>query len=218
MDEFAKGRLALFFEKLTAAFPGRLLFLGLQGSYRRGEQTPESDLDIVTILDRAEYADLAKYRAMLKELPGTPQPCGFLCGLAELKNWPRYDLFGLYYDTEPFYGSLSDFIDPPGLADALESVRVGAANLLHEATHRSIYGRLTPEIGLSCLKSAKFLVIAREFLRTGVYEARLSVLETQCTGGSRRIITALREQSAPEDWAELIFDFCGECLRDAALD
>ena len=218
MNEFAKGRLALFFEKLTAVFPGRLLFLGLQGSYRRGEQTPESDLDIVTILDRAEYADLAKYRAMLRALPGTPQPCGFLCGLAELKNWPRYDLFGLYYDTEPFYGSLSDFIDPPGLADALESVRVGAANLLHEATHRSIYGRPTAEFGLSCLTSAKFLVTARDFPRTGVYEARLSVLETQCTGGSRRIITALREQSAPEDWAELIFDFCGECLRDAALD
>ena len=130
MNEFAKGRLALFFEKLTAVFPGRLLFLGLQGSYRRGEQTPESDLDIVTILDRAEYADLAKYRAMLWELPGTPQPCGFLCGLAELKSWPRYDLFGLYYDTEPFYGSLSDFVDPPGPADALESIRIGAANLL----------------------------------------------------------------------------------------
>ena len=99
----------------------------------------------------------------------------------------------------------------------MESIRIGAANLLHEVTHRSIYGRLTPEIGLGCLKAAKFLVIARQFLRTGVYEARLAALEPQCTGSSRRIITALREHSAPEDWAELIFDFCGECLREAAV-
>lgn len=214
MNEFAKGHLALFYEKLTAVFPGRLLFLGLQGSYRRGEQTPDSDWDIVVILDRVEYTDVTQYRKMLRELPEHPQPCGFFCGLKEFRAWPAYDRFSLYFDTESYYGSLEHLVEPPTLEDAQESVRIGAANLLHELTHRSIYGHLSPEIALSCLKMAKFLVIAREFCRTGVYEARISVLETQCTGRSRRILTVLREKSVPQDWVELLFDFCGACLRN----
>lgn len=214
MNEFARGRLALFYEKLTAVFPGRLLFLGLQGSYRRDEQTPDSDLDIVVILDRVEFADLTCYREMLKELPEHPQPCGFFCGLEEFRAWPAYDRFSLTYDTEPYFGSLEQLAELPTLEDARESIKIGAANLLHEITHRSIYGHVSPEIALSCLKLAKFLVIAREFCRTGVYEARISVLETQCTGRNRRILTALREKSAPQDWAELLFDFCGACLRN----
>ncbi len=213
MNEFAKGHLALFYEKLTAVFPGRLLFLGLQGSYRRGEQTPDSDLDIVAILDRVEYTDVIQYRKMLQELPEYPQPCGFFCGLEEFRAWPAYDRFSLIYDTEPYFGSLEQLVELPTLEDARESIRIGAANLLHELTHRSIYGHLSPEIGFACLKTAKFLVIAQEFLRTGIYEARISVLETQSTGKSRRILTALLEKSVPQDWAELLFDFCRECLR-----
>lgn len=214
MDELAKERLALFYEKLTAVFPGRLLFLGLQGSYRRGEQSPDSDLDIVVILNRVEYIDVIQYRQMLRELPEYPQPCGFFCGLKEFQAWPAYDRFSLIYDTEPYFGSLKQLVELPTLEDAGESVQIGAANLLHELTHRSIYGYLSPEIALSCLKMAKFLVIAQEFCRTGVYEARISVLETQCTGRSRRILAALQEKSAPQDWVKLLFDFCGACLRN----
>lgn len=212
MDKFAKDYLSRLSEDIAAAFPGRLLFLGLQGSYRRGEQTPDSDLDIVVILDQVEYRDVLRYRKILGSMPENPQPCGFLCGLAEFQAWPAYDRFSLYYDTEPYFGSLDEFIGHPTLEDARESVRIGAANLLHEVTHRSIYGHLTPEIGLGCLKMAKFLIIAREFIRTGIYEARISKLEMQCTGKGQQILTALRKKSLPEEWAELLFDFCRECL------
>ena len=45
-------------EKLVSAFEIRLLFLGLQGSYGRGEANEDSDIDVVTVLDRVELTDL----------------------------------------------------------------------------------------------------------------------------------------------------------------
>ena len=38
-----------FLRRLLDAFPQRLIFAGLQGSYGRGEATPESDIDLVVI-------------------------------------------------------------------------------------------------------------------------------------------------------------------------
>ncbi|MGI5893759.1 MAG: nucleotidyltransferase domain-containing protein [Candidatus Merdivicinus sp.] len=214
MNEFAKMQMSRFYEKITDAFPGRLLFLGLQGSYRRGEQTSDSDLDVVVILDRTDYSDVIRYREMLRELPKSPQPCGFLCGLEEIQRWPAYDRFSLYYDTEAYYGSLEQLTEPPSSEDARESIRVGAANLLHELTHRSIYRDLSPEIGFAYFKAAKFLIIAQEFCRTGIYEPQLSRLETQCSGMALQIITALRRQTLPDDWAALLYSFCQECLQE----
>ena len=46
-----------FRKKLTALFGDRLLFLGLQGSYGRGEQTAASDIDVVVILDKVGFED-----------------------------------------------------------------------------------------------------------------------------------------------------------------
>ena len=40
-----------FQEKVLAAFPGRILFLGLQGRYAREEATETSDIDVVVIFD-----------------------------------------------------------------------------------------------------------------------------------------------------------------------
>ena len=50
---------------LLTAFPGRLVCLGLQGSFARGEATERSDIDLVVILDRVELADILTYRRVL---------------------------------------------------------------------------------------------------------------------------------------------------------
>ena len=49
-------------ELLQARFGGRLLYVGLQGSYLRGEATDDSDIDIMVILDKLNVADLDAYR------------------------------------------------------------------------------------------------------------------------------------------------------------
>ena len=50
---------------LKKQFGERLLFVGLQGSYARGEASDSSDIDAVVILDRAAMQDLQDYRVCL---------------------------------------------------------------------------------------------------------------------------------------------------------
>ena len=59
---------------LLRAFPERLICLGLQGSYARGEATEESDIDLVVILDRVGMEELLTYRRILDQLPKRESP------------------------------------------------------------------------------------------------------------------------------------------------
>ena len=56
-------------QRLQTAFLGRVWFLGLQGSFGRGEAREGSDIDPVVILDRLTAADTETYRALLDTLP-----------------------------------------------------------------------------------------------------------------------------------------------------
>jgi predicted nucleotidyltransferase len=47
-----------FLQTLNEAFANRVWFLGLQGSYGRGEATQTSDIDVVVILDELSVADI----------------------------------------------------------------------------------------------------------------------------------------------------------------
>ena len=47
-QEESKHWCTLLAKKLKEAFGETLYFLGLQGSYRRGEATPDSDIDAVS--------------------------------------------------------------------------------------------------------------------------------------------------------------------------
>ena len=95
-----------FLRRLLDAFPQRLIFAGLQGSYGRGEATPESDIDLVVILDHVGLPELETYRGLVRGMDQGALACGFLCGRVELDRWPRYDLMQLVWDTRPLYGTL----------------------------------------------------------------------------------------------------------------
>ena len=71
-------------EKLEEKFQKRLLFLGLQGSYNRGEATDTSDIDLVVILDKLNFKDIKTYRTIIESLPYKDKACGFISGKAEL--------------------------------------------------------------------------------------------------------------------------------------
>lgn len=215
MKEQTQRWLMQFCPKLKAAFSSRIRFVGLQGSRRREEETDNSDLDLVVILDRVDFEDLAIYRSLLKEMPGDLQPCGFLCGVDELKHWPVFDLFNFYHDTQPLEGRLSDLIPVPGSAEAAASVQAGAAGLYHEIVHREIYGQSTSGELQASFKLAKYLVAAREFLRTGTYEGRLKPLLDQSKGIDREILQCcLDGVSDLEEGSRLLLRFCQYCLKD----
>ena len=76
-----------FLQKLDNIFGKRVFFVGLQGSYGRGEATETSDIDVVVILDELTVMDLQTYSAMLDTLPHRELICGFLSGKDEIMNW-----------------------------------------------------------------------------------------------------------------------------------
>lgn len=95
---------------LGETFGERLWFAGLQGSRGRGEETEESDIDLVVILDELTPGDIRTYDKMLDGLPDRELACGFLSGKEELFRWEPSDLFQFYYDTRPIVGSLDELL------------------------------------------------------------------------------------------------------------
>ena len=47
-----------FLNLLEESFGKRIWFVGLQGSYARGEATQTSDIDVVVILDKLSASDI----------------------------------------------------------------------------------------------------------------------------------------------------------------
>ena len=125
--------------RLAERFGPRLLFLGLQGSYGRGEANEDSDIDVVTVLDRVELSDLDLYRAIVGDMPEGEKACGFLCGAAELKSWSKYDLCQLARDTRDVYGRLKPLLPTLGREDLAQAAAIGASGLYHAAVHTYLY-------------------------------------------------------------------------------
>lgn len=99
-----------YLREVEQTFGTRIAFVGIQGSYARGEAKEDSDIDMVLILDHLEPADLPRYREAVEELPERRLLCGFVSGLDELKCWDRADLFQFCHDTLPIRGSLEELL------------------------------------------------------------------------------------------------------------
>lgn len=62
---------------LQKTFGESLWFVGLQGSYARGEAIENSDIDIVVILDELSAEDITAYGKLVEMLPEKDLLCGF---------------------------------------------------------------------------------------------------------------------------------------------
>ena len=128
-----------FTEKVEQTFPNRVWFIGLQGSYGRGEATETSDIDVVVILDVLRIDDLKVYRDMLDTLPNRDLICGFISGKNELLNWETSDLFQFYYDTTPIKGSLDCLLEKIDKQTVKRAIRIGACNIYHACVHNFVH-------------------------------------------------------------------------------
>lgn len=188
-------------EKLRSRFGPRLLFLGLQGSYGRGEAREDSDIDVVTVLDRVELADLDGYRDIVRAMPEGEKACGFLCGAAELKSWPKYDLLAVARDTRDVWGRLADLLPSLGRDDLAEAVSIGASGLHHAACHTYLYGLREnwPKFLKEAHKSAFFVLRDLHELRTGENVRAKKDLLPRLTGDERAILAdSLSQAGEPE--------------------
>lgn len=157
-----------FMQKLNHTFGSRLWFVGLQGSFGRGEATETSDIDAVVILDELSAPDLQTYGAMLDTLPHRELICGFLSGKDEILNWEPSDLFQFCHDTTPIKGSLDEVMAAVDARAVSGAIKIGACNIFHGCVHNMLHEK-SQEILRGLYKSASFVVQAIVFRQTGSY-------------------------------------------------
>ena len=176
-----------FMHALNENFGERVWFVGLQGSYGRGEATETSDIDIVVILDDFNVSDVVAYNAMLDTLSPRELICGFVSGKKEIFNWEPSDLFQFYYDTIPIKGSLDELLSLINDADIDRAIKIGVCNIYHGCVHNMLYEK-SEEILKGLYKSATFVVQAIYFKENGKYIRHLSDLLHNVSEKSRFII------------------------------
>ena len=157
-----------FLQKLNDVFVNRVWFVGLQGSYGRGEATETSDIDVVVILDELSASDIQTYQDMLDTLPHRELICGFVSGKAEILNWEPSDLFQFYHDTPPIKGSLDDLLPLIDHVAIDRAIKIGAGNIYHGCVHNMLHEK-NEEMLKGLYKAASFVVQAIVFKQTGNY-------------------------------------------------
>ncbi|MCC8190915.1 MAG: nucleotidyltransferase domain-containing protein [Planctomycetes bacterium] len=184
--------LGLLVDRLRQTFGSRLLYVGLQGSHRRGEATPVSDVDAVVVLDRLEPEDLAAYRRVVGTLPWADRACGFIGDAAVLRHWPRSELFQFRQDTEDLYGNLRNLLPPISRRDIRNGVGIAAGGIYHQIAHALVHGgnEVLAETVRGCLKTAFFLLQSVHFLQSGRYCDSKQALLAELAGRDRDILAA----------------------------
>ena len=176
-----------FLQTLNETFANRVLFVGLQGSYGRGEATETSDIDVVVILDELSASDIQKYNTMLDALPHREMICGFLSGKDELLNWEPSDIFQFYYDISPIQGSLDELLAVIDETAADRAIKIGSCNIYHGCVHNILHEK-SDEILYGLYKSASFVVQAIAFKQTGKYIKHQKDLLGVVSADERKII------------------------------
>ena len=157
-----------FLSALNDQFGDRVWFVGLQGSFARGEATENSDIDMVVILDELSAMDIQNYNKMLNTLPYRELICGFLSGKDDIMNWEPSDLFQFCHDTTPIKGSLDEVMAVIDESAVNRAIKIGACNIFHGCVHNMLYEK-SEDILRGLYKSASFVVQAIAFKQTGNY-------------------------------------------------
>ena len=157
-----------FLQILNETFASRVWFVGLQGSYGRGEATENSDIDVVVVLDKLSAMDLQTYNIMLDSLSHRELICGFISGKDDIMKWEPSDLFQFCYDTTPIKGSLDEVMALIDESAVNRAIKIGACNIFHGCVHNMLHEK-SEDILRGLYKSASFVVQAIVFKQTGNY-------------------------------------------------
>lgn len=179
--------LNLYTDAVKKQFGNRIWFIGLQGSYGRGEATDTSDIDVVLILDSLSYQDLSTYSQLLDTLPNRDKICGFVSGRKELEQWEKSDLFQFCHDTTEIVGSLDDILQIIDKDDVKQAVHMGACNIYHACVHNAVHEKSMDNLK-AIYKSAVFVIQAIVYLQRGSFVKRQTELGDYLEPEDRRIL------------------------------
>ena len=205
-----------FLTALNKCFGDRVWFVGLQGSYARGEATENSDIDMVVILDNLSASDITSYNNMLNGINHRELICGFLSGKNEILNWEPSDIFQFYYDTKPIIGSLDELLPLIDDETVDRAIKVGACNIYHGCVHNMLFDK-SEEILKGLYKSASFVIQAIAFKKTGKYITYQKDLSEVVSYDEKIIIdTFLKLKTGEkvnfETMSEALFNWVKKCI------
>lgn len=154
---------------LKNIFGERLVYIGLQGSYLRNEETQSSDIDIMAVIDHLSVEDLKTYQKVLVSVGNFDKSCGFICGKNDLENWNPLEICHLLNTTKDYYGELKNLVPAYTAEDERNYVKLSLNNLFHEICHRYVHAdreRNIIKLPITC-KSVFFIMQHLYYLSSG---------------------------------------------------
>ena len=173
-----------------SSFSDRLMYVGLQGSYMRGEAKENSDIDVMVILDDFSVKDMDVYRGILQKIGYFEKSCGFICGRDEMARWNPLEVFQLHHTTKDLYGTLSDYLPDAKAEDEINYVKLSLGNLYHELCHRYIHKNREKNISVfrSTCKNLFFLIQNLHFIESGMFAVTKRDLKEQVSAEDRAVL------------------------------
>jgi len=207
-------------ESLKKEFGKRLLYVGLQGSYMRGEETPESDIDIMIVLHELQVQDLDTYRTVIRSMAHADKSCGFICGKEDLANWNPLEICHLLNCTKDYFGTLKELVPAYTDNDIRNFVKMSVNNLYHEICHRYIHADLNKSIAKlpGTYKGVFFILQNLYYLNHGKFVATKAELLQRLEGKNREVLerSVSLNNGGGYDFTEsfeLLFSWCQEILK-----
>ena len=211
------GRLIVL---LRDCFGARLTYVGLQGSYLRGEATDTSDIDIMVVIDGLSVNDLDMYRATIQSLEHFDKSCGFICGKEDLANWNPLEICHLLNCTKDYFGVLSELVPDYTEEDVRNFVKMSVNNLYHEICHRYIHADREKSVAKlpGTYKGVFFILQNLYYLTHGKFVATKAELLQVLEGKNREVLerSMSLNNGGVYDFAEsfeLLFSWCQETLK-----
>lgn len=204
---------------LQNQFGERLLYVGLQGSYLRGDATECSDIDIMVVIDLLSVSDLDAYRTIIASMDYFDRSCGFICSKEDLLHWNHLEICNLLHSTKDYFGKLCDIIPEYTREDIRTFVKLSINNLYHEICHRYIHGNKENNVAAlpGTYKGVFFILQNFYYLKSGEFISRKAELLKKLDGKDRDVLARSIDLGSGnaydfEETFALLFSWCQETL------
>ncbi len=201
--------------QLHTRFGKRLLYMGLQGSYQRGEAGENSDIDIMVLLDALRAQDFDLYREALEAVGHAELACGFIAGKEDMQCWNALEICHLLHTTQDYYGRLACYVPQYTRGDVVQFVKLSIGNLYHGLCHHRIHapcGEMQNMLA-GAYKSAFFILQNLHYLESGDFITTRAALKAALTGDDRAVME--QAQGTDDEAFSLLLNWCQQAMKRA---
>jgi hypothetical protein len=164
-----------FEDDMKKTFSARLLDLSLRGSFSRGEEREDSDMDYHILLDRIDAEDLV----VIKDLAVSYSISPFLSSKDEFKRLSGAARFQFFCENKELFDRFG--VPPPESKDGWELIKRNFEDALHACRHYLLEPHLPSRIIqriFYSIKTIDFSLRAYMLLKTNFYPGTRKALKS----------------------------------------